>query len=77
MHFTCNETDCDIIQQIHFQMDLNLLSQSSSLDSSADETHSSIEGHVSRKPQIIRFSSDDESEYKEALIGIPAACTGL
>ena len=60
--FTCNETDCDIIQQIHLQMDFNLFSQSSSSDTSADETDSSIEGHMSRKPQILQFSSDDESE---------------
>lgn len=61
---TCGERDCDVIQQIHIQMALDELSGLSDSDSTdGNETDSSFEGHMSRKPQVLRFSSDDDSEY--------------
>lgn len=61
---TCNEPDCDIIQQIHLQMDLELLSDSSSSNSNTDgsDTDSSFAAFIVKKPQGLRFSSDDDSE---------------
>ena len=59
---TCNEPDCDIVQQIQLQMDMHLLSESSSSDTNAYETDSSVEAQMLRKPQVLSYSSDGESE---------------